>query len=328
MAWLTCEPCRRLRVLGSPLATVTLRILRHGTASSFSMGRAGAVVRRGHEVIHFNDNDLALRYLASSAVQVEDAIARLHKAALSVLEGKLGKKFMGVAAAAAALRKEFVFSEKDKVFGKRLRALHDAFAFTRHLTELGEECWLRELTQALDRCKPTDIAADSGRLSARASGDNSVAVDMETVTGGKKKRKKKAKASKAVLAAVDYGALELDSSVRTVVDDLEDEWADHVGDGVTAQGPSGSSSGTTRKLQQQTSRERSPRGAREKELLSHVVGDRVVIHGLVSRPDLAGLLGTVCSIDLVSRRCGVRLASGTNEKLLIKPENLKKSIFK
>ena len=55
------------------------------------------------------------------------------------------------------------------------------------------------------------------------------------------------------------------------------------------------------------------------------VGQTVVLHGLVARPDLSGQRAEVISIDLADGRCAVKLATG--QSVRVRTKNLKRSIF-
>jgi hypothetical protein len=56
------------------------------------------------------------------------------------------------------------------------------------------------------------------------------------------------------------------------------------------------------------------------------IGSTAVLHGLHSRPDLSGSMGSVISYDPLSLRYGI-LVDGSLEKLAVKGSCLKKSIF-
>ena len=54
-------------------------------------------------------------------------------------------------------------------------------------------------------------------------------------------------------------------------------------------------------------------------------GDRVTFHGLVSRPELSGLTGSVISVDSSTGRVAVAVSG--MESIRVKPTNLRRSIF-
>ena len=61
-------------------------------------------------------------------------------------------------------------------------------------------------------------------------------------------------------------------------------------------------------------------------ILLFPIGSNAILHGLHSRPDLSGSMGSVISYDPLSLRYGI-LVDGSLEKLAVKGSCLKKSIF-
>jgi hypothetical protein len=125
--------------------------------------RAPVVIRRGHSVIHVNDKELAaeialcgVRSHSGAGILVEDCVARTAKAVLSQLESGAGRRFQGLGQALALLRRLL-----PPRLAKRIRALHEAAAFIRHLTEQGETALLEELSVACAL-----IATRDGELAA------------------------------------------------------------------------------------------------------------------------------------------------------------------
>ena len=57
-----------------------------------------------------------------------------------------------------------------------------------------------------------------------------------------------------------------------------------------------------------------------------LLGRRVLIHGLVSKPELNGESGRVMSIDATSGRCAVRLEGKQGERISIRPANLEATV--
>ena len=68
---------------------------------------------------------------------------------LNLVELKLGSNFAGLGSAMIVGRKHF--NPQDRWAANALRGLHEALAFTRHFTDLGEQAWRTKVAEAIAR---------------------------------------------------------------------------------------------------------------------------------------------------------------------------------
>jgi len=109
-------------------------------------------VRRGRDLVHINSETLAKQFLSDTAFAAsreapasDNCIGTVHKEALNVVERHTGQRHQGLAQASRTLGRTV-----PPAIRKQLRSLGEAFNFQRHLTDLGQEQFIKQLVGALE----------------------------------------------------------------------------------------------------------------------------------------------------------------------------------
>ena len=272
---------------------------------------APLVIVSGKERRFFNSETVATSFLAAESKRedLDSCVNRLHKGLLGEVEKLVGcKKFNGIAAAQAELRRSFTVADGDTLVHREMRALHEAFRLVRHVTEVGEDVYFAKFAAAFARmeCKAGPPQPDSADP-----------VTVSSTLGTRRRRRNKPR-----------------MAVDDEVTDINDAWADQVGDrfaATTTSAPSmvaPASRGSRRPLLRGPSDEGAqPLAKKVTSAMAFNLDDPVVIYGLVSRPELRGQTATVVSLPMPGQpRYGVKLGS-SGDMLLVKEVNFKPSIF-
>ena len=274
---------------------------------------APLVIVAGKERRFFNSETLAASFLASEGRRedVDSCVHRLHKRLLVEMEKLLGcKKFNGIAAAQAELRRSFVAAEADTFVHRELRALHEAYRLVRHVTEVGEDVYFAKFTAAFVRMERRKVAAEP-------EPNEPVVVASTHGTTRRRRRRGKKGAAASLIAPVGGDT------------DMDDSWADGLSSTPAAAAAVAPASRCSRRSLERGPSDESAQPLLKKSLSvpTFKIGDVVVIQKLVSRPELAGQTAVVVALPAADQpRFGVKLTV-SGEQLLVKEANLKPSIF-
>ena len=174
---------------------------------------APLVIVSGKERRFFNSETLATSFLAAESRR-EDldscGVHRLHKGLLGEVEKLVGcKKFNGIAAAQAELRRSFTVADGDIFVHRELRALHEAYRLVRHVTEVGEDVYFAKFAAAFARME---------RKVGPPQPDSADPVTVSSTPGTRRRRRNKASRGVPRMAVDDEVTV------------INDAWADQVGD--------------------------------------------------------------------------------------------------
>ena len=259
-----------------------------------------------------------------------------------------------------SLRKRFI--KDDSATLRSIRALGEAFAFVRHVTDMGEAEFVARVDGALARLSPAqpvvDPSAGNVETGKKKGEKDDMKVDassgagpLAAVEGGSRRSRRRRRQQSARVHGVP---------VLGEVEDIADEFADLISSRTGGCGGGGGGVGggllqiaasaardvspaisvtskpnveSKRTLQARRSGSRSPRGqaptvdsAGSSCSVHFAVGTKVIIGHLGSRPELRGCDASVLSWCGDSQRYAVCI-SGSGEKVKIRSDVLKKSIF-
>ena len=260
-------------------------------------------------------------------------LSALVEALLFGLRGK-ARRSLGTAIRAKSVRDFFI--EHDAELLDDLRYTAEAADAVRHLTTaVLDAAHVRLLGHLGGTGKDKDKKHGEGKDKGKGKGfDSDMVIGVAPAVPPRPRRRRKGKNSSVVAAATS---------------ELGDEWADTVMNCPNARQPAAALSqpilaaptatGTTRALTRGPSDESAQPAAKlravgggEQDLSDRtaaaqfVLNQRVVLHGLASRPELTGSTATVVgTFDAVAKRWPIKLDSG--ESIAVKPANLKLSIF-
>ena len=126
--------------------------------------RVQATLRRSGDLVQIHSERLARELIAQPqqvAANLDDIISSLAKWCLGRLEtaASVGlarpRSFKGIGSALGALKGRWHKTDAS-VMVRRVRSLHEAAGFVRHLTECGVDSWKRDLDCALSRLTAKD----------------------------------------------------------------------------------------------------------------------------------------------------------------------------
>ncbi len=118
---------------------------------------APVVIRRGSDIIYVHKENWAHEVVfgkqQTEAQGIEDCISRLAKTILNSLEVAAGRNVQGLGQALLGVRRGL-----DPGVAKRIRGLHEAAGFVRHLTQVGEQHFINEVSTGLEAFQQTKFS--------------------------------------------------------------------------------------------------------------------------------------------------------------------------